>query len=129
MFSNPFICVPEYIPEVRTIVDDPNIKWCNFYEHATCVSYVEYYFDPRIVQCVPACFNSKYTTTAIQVQYPLFYITIKICVLILLLKGNNFRNKVIILKVSCFRIFNGIVSLFHTTAFLIIVTSFIRTAV
>ena len=40
------MCIPEYVPNIRQIVPDLDIVACNFYEHATCVSYVHFYFDP-----------------------------------------------------------------------------------
>ena len=33
-------CIPEYVPKIREIITDSNARACNFYEHATCVSYV-----------------------------------------------------------------------------------------
>jgi len=45
------MCVPEYVPNVRSVVNIPDIKACNFYEHATCVSYVNFYFDPIVASC------------------------------------------------------------------------------
>ena len=60
------LCVPEYVPNVREIVNQPDIKGCNFYEHATCVSYVNYYFDPVVSPCLPACLNSVYYSSRIE---------------------------------------------------------------
>jgi len=60
------LCIPEYVPNVRQVINQSTIKACNFYEHATCVSYVKYYFDPTVVQCLPACSNSVYYRARIQ---------------------------------------------------------------
>ena len=49
------LCVPEYIPDVYEILENRKIKACNFYEHATCVSYVRYYFDPAVADCITGC--------------------------------------------------------------------------
>ena len=32
------LCVPEYVPDIRKVVNNWSIKSCNFYEHSTCVS-------------------------------------------------------------------------------------------
>ena len=60
-------CVPEYIPNVRDMINNPLIKGCNFYEHATCVAYVHEYFDPGAAQCLPACLDSYYQQSRITV--------------------------------------------------------------
>ena len=60
------LCVPEYVPNVRQVINNSELKACNFYEHATCVSYVNYYFDPIVSECMPACLNSNYYQTRIQ---------------------------------------------------------------
>ena len=60
-------CVPEFIPQVREIVGDPNIKGCNFFEFATCVSYVYDNFDVAMVRCLPGCVESGYEQSKIQV--------------------------------------------------------------
>ena len=59
-------CIPEYVPNVREVINKPAIKGCNFYEHATCVSYVMYYFDPVVSPCLPACINSIYYRARIE---------------------------------------------------------------
>ena len=58
--------MPEYIPNIRKLLDEPTRKGCNFYEHATCVSYVLYYFDPIVTHCKPSCLNSEYAIARIQ---------------------------------------------------------------
>ena len=61
-------CVPEYVPDIRKIVNDSEIRACNFYEHATCVTYVRSYFDKYTVDCLPACKMSEYVQDSIQVN-------------------------------------------------------------
>ena len=53
-------CIPEYIPNVREMIENPTIKGCNFYEHATCVSPLVSEFDPSNTNCLPACLDSVY---------------------------------------------------------------------
>ena len=62
-------CVPEYVPEIREIVKNSiSLKSCNFYEHATCVTYIRSYYDPSTAGCLPACKNSDYKRWSIQVD-------------------------------------------------------------
>ena len=63
------LCVPDYVPNVRSIVNSTRLKECNFYEHATCVNYVHYYFDPTIAHCLPACMETTFEQTRIQVWF------------------------------------------------------------
>ena len=71
-------CVPDYVPDIRNIVKNQTIKGCNFYEHATCVSYLTAEFDLAKTDCLPACLESVYHQAKIQVflkgsdQYNLF---------------------------------------------------------
>ena len=61
------MCIPEYVPDVRTIINDSDAKACNFYEHATCVAYVYYYYDLGTAQCLPGCIDSAYEPVKMQV--------------------------------------------------------------
>lgn len=63
------LCVPEYVPDVREILNDTRLKGCNFYEHSTCVNYVHYYFDPSTAHCKPACQGTKYEQARIQAGF------------------------------------------------------------
>ena len=67
------LCVPEYVPEIREIVKNWTIKACNFYEHATCVSYVRSYFDPSVAGCLPACTTSDYKRFSVLVKKFFFW--------------------------------------------------------
>ena len=62
------MCIPEYVPNVRTIVNHTDVKACNFYEHATCVAYVYYYYDPDTAQCLPGCLDSAFEPVKMQVR-------------------------------------------------------------
>ena len=62
-------CVPEYVPNIREVLNT-TLKACNFYEHATCVTYVKDYFETNSTECKPECLNSEYTQTGIQVIHP-----------------------------------------------------------
>ena len=61
-------CVPDYVPNVRQVVNNTEIKSCNFYEHATCVSYVRGYFNIADINCLPACTDSVYKHVRAQVK-------------------------------------------------------------
>ena len=61
-------CVPEYIPNIREIVQDATIKGCSFYEHSTCVSFLIMEFDKTKSDCLPACHDSVYHQAKIQVS-------------------------------------------------------------
>ena len=63
------LCVPDYVPDIRTIVNDTTIKGCNFYEHSTCVNYIHYYFDPIVAHCEPGCLEGNYEQARIQVRF------------------------------------------------------------
>ena len=76
-------CVPEYVPNVRSMIENSTLRACNFYEHATCVSYVNFYFDPVVSHCIPACLDSEYFQSRIQVlltklfqTFILFYVLV-----------------------------------------------------
>ena len=60
-------CVAEYVPNVREIVGNLNARACNFYEFATCVSYIYTDFEPAKAGCLPACIESDYEISQIQV--------------------------------------------------------------
>ena len=50
------------------------IKGCNYFEFATCVSYVYSYFDPSMVrQCLPGCTDSGYEQSRIQVFIQFYF--------------------------------------------------------
>ena len=67
--ANTCLCVPEYVPGVRTMVKNPDIEACNFYEHATCVNYIYYYFDPIVAHCLPGCLEGTYEKSNLQVFF------------------------------------------------------------
>ena len=65
------LCIPDYIPNAQEFVKSDCIKSCNFYEHATCVAYVYYYFDGQTGRCDPGCIHSAYESNRIQYTNPL----------------------------------------------------------
>lgn len=52
-------CVPDYIKDIRELIGKPNASSCNFYEHATCVSFIVQTFEPSTSNCLPRCQHSS----------------------------------------------------------------------
>ena len=61
------LCVPGYIPNIRSIINDTSLPDCNYYTHASCVSYIRSSFDPSVANCLPGCISSGYKRFGIEV--------------------------------------------------------------